>query len=58
MVITVKDPTFLFGDNQSVLANTTMPEPMLNKKMQIIVYHFVIEGCARDEWWTAYISTH
>ena len=49
MGIPVEDPTFIFGDNQSVLANTTMPESMLKKKTQIIVYHFVREVCARDE---------
>ena len=41
MGIPVEDPTFIFGDNQSVLANTTMPESMLKKKTQSIAYHFV-----------------
>ena len=58
MGIHVEDPTLIFGDNQSVLSNTTMPESMLNKKTQSIAYHFVREGCDRDEWQTAYISTH
>ena len=58
MGIPVEDPTLIFGDNQSVLANTTIPKSMLNKKTQSIAYHFVQEGCARDEWQTAYISTH
>ena len=58
MGIPVEDPTFIFGDNQSVLANTTIPESMLKKKTQSIAYHFVQEGCARDKWRTAYISTH
>ena len=58
MGIPVEDPTFIFCDNQSVLANTTMPKYQLKKKTQIIAYHFVREGCARDEWRTAYISTH
>ena len=58
MGIPVEDPTFIFGDNQSVLANTTIPEFMPKKKTQSIAYHFVQEGCARDEWRTAYISTH
>ena len=54
----MEDPTFIFGDNQSLLANTTMPKSMLKKNTQIIAYHFVREGCVRDEWRTAYISTH
>ena len=58
MGIPMEDPTFIFVNNQSVLANTTMPESMLKKKTQSIAYHFVREGCDRDEWQTAYISTH
>ena len=48
MGIPVEDPTFIFGDNQSVLDNTTMLKSMLKKKTQSIAYHFVREGCARD----------
>ena len=58
MRIPVEYPTLIFGDNQSVLANTTMTEYMLKNKTQNIEYHFVQEGCAFDEWRTAYISTH
>jgi hypothetical protein len=47
----------VFGDNQSVLANTTAPGSMLKKKSNAITYHFVREGCACDEWWTTYINT-
>ena len=58
MGIPVDEPAFIFGDNQSVLANTTMPESTLKKKTQSIAYHFVREGSVRDEWRTAYINTH
>ena len=51
-------PTFIFGDNKSVLANTTVPDSTLKKKSNSIAYHFVREGCARDEWRTAYVNTH
>ena len=51
-------PTFIYGDNQSVLANTTIPDSTLKKKSNSIAYHFVREGCARDEWRTAYVNTH
>ena len=46
--------TYIYGDNQSVLANTTGPDPWLKKKLQSIVYHFVHEGPACDEWRTTY----
>ncbi len=58
MGITVDEPTFVFGDKQSVLANTTAPASTLKKKSNAIAYHFVREGCARDEWQTAYINTN
>ena len=58
MGIPCNDPTFVFGDNQSVLANTTAPDSTLKKKSQSIAYHFVREGVARDEWRTAYVNTH
>jgi hypothetical protein len=48
----------LFGDNQSVLWNTTIPDSTLKKKSNSIAYHFVREGCARDEWRTTYVNTH
>ena len=50
MGISCDNPTFIYGDNQSVLANTTVPDLMLKKKSQSIAYHFVQEGAARDEW--------
>ncbi|KAL7528322.1 hypothetical protein ACHAXR_005938, partial [Thalassiosira sp. AJA248-18] len=56
--IPVLEPTFIFGDNQSVLWNTTMPGSTLKKKSNAIAYHFVREGCAQDAWRTAYINTH
>ena len=58
MGIPVESPAFIFGDNQSVLANTSMPSSTLKKKSNSIAFHFVREGCARDEWRTAYINTH
>ena len=58
MSISCDDPTFIYGDNQSVLANTTIPDSMLKKKSQSIAYHFVREGAVRDEWRTTYVNTH
>ena len=48
---------FVSSDNQSVLYNTSIPESMLKKKSQGIAYHFVREGCARNELRTAYVNT-
>ena len=58
MGISCDDPIFIYGDNQSVLANTTVPDSTLKKKSQSIAYHFVREGAAWDKWRTTYINTH
>ena len=58
MGITVDEPAFVFGDIQSVLANTTAPSSSLKKKSNAIAYHFVHEGCACDKWRTTYINTN
>ena len=56
MGIKVDEPTFMFGDNKSVLFNTTSSGSILKKKLNTIAYHFVREGVARDEWRTAYVD--
>ena len=58
MGIRVEECAFIYGDNQSVLYNTTLPDSALKKKSQSIAYHFVREGVARDEWRTTYINTN
>ena len=55
--IPVEEPSYMYGDNQSVLAGSTRPESNLKKKAQSIVFHFIREGCAADEWHTTYINT-
>ena len=58
MGIPCSDPTFIYGDNQSVLANTRKPDSVRKKKSNSIAYHFIGEGCAKDEWRMTYINTH
>ena len=58
MGIPVEGPTYIYGDNQSVLANTTIPDSTLKKKSQSIAYHYVREGVARDKWRTSHVNTH
>ena len=53
------EPAFVFGDNQSVLANTTNPASiLLKKKSNSVAFHLRRECSARDEWRTAYVNTH
>ena len=58
MDIPLLGPSCCFGDNQSVLNNTSIPEQRLKQKSHSIAYHFAREGVARDEWRTAYVNTH
>jgi len=57
MGIPFSDPCFVYGDNQSVLYNTTLPESTLKKKSNSIAYHAVREGVATNEWLTGYEPT-
>ena len=50
-------PAYIRGDNKSVLANSSIPDSTLKKKSQSIAYHFIREGCARDEWQTSYVES-
>ena len=52
------EPSLVYGDIQSVLANTTIPDLALKKKSQSIAYHFMREGSAHDEWRTTYVNIH
>ena len=54
----VEDPAHIHEDNQSVLANTSIPDSTLKKKSQSVACHFVREDVARDEWRTAHVNMH
>ena len=58
MGIPCEGPAYIEADNQSDLANTTIPDSTLKKESQSIAYHMVREGVARDEWRTCYGNTH
>jgi hypothetical protein len=58
MGIPCESPAYILGDNQSELANTTIPDSTLKKKNQSIAYHFIREGAARDEWRTLHVDKH
>ena len=57
MGVPVDNPCFIYGDNQSVLWNTSVPESSLKKKSCSVAYHFVREGVSTDEWRTADIKS-
>jgi hypothetical protein len=57
MGIPIDGPTYTFGDNMSVIHNTTAPESMLKKKNNAIAYHYVRECVAMGELTIAYCPT-
>ena len=57
MGIPVEGSAYIYGDNQSVLCNTTNPDSTLKKKNHAIAFHFVREGVARGEWMTGYVPS-
>jgi hypothetical protein len=57
MGVPIDGPTYVYGDNMSVLHNTTNPESTLKKKSNSIAYHLVRESVAMDEMRTGYVET-
>ena len=58
MGIPVDGLSYIFGDNKSVLVNSSKPTSVLKKKSNSVAYHFVREGCAADEWRVTYVNTN
>ena len=57
MGIPVYELSLMFGDSQSVLDKNANTDSTIKKKSQLICFHFIREGYARDEWRTAYVKT-
>ena len=57
MGIPVENPCFIFGDNQSVLWNTSIPDSSLKKKTASVAFNFVREGVSHNERRTSYVKT-
>ena len=56
--IPVELTTYIFGDNQSILVNSSKPHSSLKKKSSSIAFRFVREGAAKDEWRVDYLNTN
>jgi len=54
MGIGITSPTYTFGDNMSIIFNTSRPESMLRKKSNSICYHAVQESVAMGEMITGH----
>ncbi len=57
MGIPIAGPTYVYGDNMSVIHNTQRPESTLKKKNLSICYHAVREAVAMGEILTSHVRT-
>ena len=57
MGVPVKGASYVYGDNMSVVTNTSKPESTLKKKSNSICYHAVREAVAMGEALVAHIPT-
>ena len=57
MGIPVDMPSYVYGDNMSVVTNVSRPESMLKKKLNSICYHAVCEAIVMGEALIAHIPT-
>ena len=57
MGVPISGPSYVFGDNMSVIYNTSRPESTLKKKNNAICYHAIRESVAMGEMLTTHIPT-
>ena len=57
MGVPIPGPSFVMGDNQSVIFNTFRPESVLRKKSNSICYHAIRESVAMGKILTAHVRS-
>ena len=57
MGVPIAGPTYVYGDNMSVIHNTQWPESTLKKKNLSICYHAVCKAVAMGEILTSHVRT-
>ena len=57
MGIPLDGPTYMYGDNMSVIHNTQRPESTLNKKSLSLAYHAIRESVAMNELRTGHVRS-
>ena len=58
MGVELSGPSYVYGDNMSVVNNSTKPESTLNKKSSSVCFHAVREAIAMGEALVCHIDTH
>ncbi len=56
--VPISGPTYMYGDNMSVIYNTQRPDSTLKKKSNSICYHAVREAVAMCEMLTAHVRAY
>ena len=56
--IAVEPLASMFGDNQSIVSNSSKHRSDLKKKCPSIAYHFCHEGFVKNEWQNSFLNTH
>jgi hypothetical protein len=57
MGVGIDNPSYIYGDNMSVIHNNQQPESMLKKKSNSICYHAIHESVAMGKALTGHIGT-
>ena len=57
MGVPLTGPTYVYGDNMSVIHNTQRPESVLKKKSNSICYHAIRESVAMGEILTCHVPS-
>ena len=57
MGVPIKGPSYVYGDNMSVVTNVSRPELTLKKKSNLICYHAVREAVVMCEALVTHIPT-
>ena len=58
MGVELLGPSFIYGDNMSVISNMQIPESTLKKKLHSLCFHAIHESVAMGKSLTLYVSTH
>jgi hypothetical protein len=57
MGVPISGPSYIYGDNMSVIHNTQRPESVLKKKSNSICYHAIRESVAMGECLTGHVCS-
>ena len=57
MGVPIESPAYIYGENMSVIYNTSRPESNLKKKANSVFYHAIRESVVMSEIMTTHVPT-